>query len=149
MGFFSDIMGAVSSWITAKGNVAELQYKHKIAVKENKRWRKGQWDRLFCSEDYNAIKLLHKFMDSDGDWIKIDDSLYDTLSSVKFCGLYKYDDVEIYCKEEKFPLFQIETRTKKSRKYYSEEETEYIRINPKIYPEFQKQFHIYQKKGMI
>ena len=32
MGFFSDIMGAVSSWITAKGNVAELQYKHKLAV---------------------------------------------------------------------------------------------------------------------
>lgn len=42
MGFFSDIMGAVSSWITAKGNVAELQYKHKLAVQADKLWRKGQ-----------------------------------------------------------------------------------------------------------
>ena len=149
MGFFSDIMGAVSSWITAKGNVAELQYKHKIAVKENKRWRKGQWDRLFCSEDYNAVRLLGRFADNNGEWIKIDDSLDDTLSSAVFCRCYKYNDVEIYYKDEKFPLFQTETRITKSRKYHTEEEIDYIRITPKIYPEFQKQYRFYQKKGMI
>jgi len=64
MGFFSDIMGVVSLWITAKSNVAELKYKHKLAIQDDKQWRKGQWDRLFCSEDYNAIKLLSRFVDN-------------------------------------------------------------------------------------
>lgn len=42
MGFFSDIMGAVNLWITAKGNVAELQYEHKLDVQADKLCRKGQ-----------------------------------------------------------------------------------------------------------
>ena len=140
MGFFSDIMGTISSLITAKGNVAEFKYKHKLSVKEDRRFRKGQWDRLFCSQDYNAIKLLRRFIDNNNAWIEIDDSLYNSLSSDVFCGRYKYNEVCIYYKNVEFTLFQ---------KYHTEEDIEYIRIAPKIYPEFQKQYNLYQKKGMI
>lgn len=149
MCFFSDIMSAVSSWITAKGNVAELRYRHKLDVKADKRWHKGQWNRLFCSKDYNAVKLLGRFADNNGEWIKIDDSLYNALSSAVFCKNYGYNEVEIYYKGEKFPLFQTETRADESQKYYTGEEIEYIRITPKIYYKFQKQYRFYQKKGMI
>ena len=149
MGFFSDIMGAVSSWITAKKNVAELKYQRKIAEQDNKQFHKKQWDRLFCSEDYNSVKLLQKFIDSNNEWIKIDENFKDALSSAKFCGLYKYDDVEIYFDGEKFPLFQIDTRIIKSKKYYGERKIDYIRITPKIYTIFKKQYKVYQKKGLL
>ena len=45
MGFFSDIMGAVSSWITEKGNkgnVAELKYKRKLSEQDDKQFYKKQ-----------------------------------------------------------------------------------------------------------
>ena len=95
---------------------------------------------MFCPKDYDSVRLLCRFADNkNNEWIKIDNSLDDALSSAVFCKCDEYDKVKIYYKSEEFLLFQIETR----------KEFDYIRINPKIYPEFQKQFHVYQKKGMI
>jgi len=42
MSCFSGIMGVVSSWITARGKIAERKYQRKIGVKEDKRWQKEQ-----------------------------------------------------------------------------------------------------------
>lgn len=148
MGWFTDIMGAVGSWITARGNVAELRYKKKISDRKHKEWVNNQWSRLLSSEDYNSVKLLNRFINKDNEWLKIDEELDSELRNVQFCGVYRYDDLTMYKNNVEYPMFQTETRIEKHKKYPNEEQ-DYIRINPILYPDLCKNMEKHNRKGLI
>ncbi len=139
MEFFPNIIGVVRSKITVNQE-SEYKYSCRAVEQSFKHRHEKQWDRLFCPQDYNSIKLLQKFVDNDNKWVKINDSLEELLSSMYFCGAWEYNFVTIHYDGEDFSLFQI---------YYDRKKDKYIRINPKIYKEFKKQFKLYRKKELL
>ena len=141
-------MGAFSSWITVRGNVTELRYKKKISDRNHKEWVDNQWNRLLLSEDYNSIKLLKRFINKGNEWLKIDDKLDSELRNVQFCGVYRYDDLMMYKNNQEYPMFQTKTDIKRHKNQF-DEETDYIRINPILYPDLCKNMGKHNRKGLI
>lgn len=148
MGFFSDIINAFSSWLTTKGNVAELKYKQKINQQRHTEYVKNQWNRLFSSDDYNSIRFLQKFIDNNNEWVEITEEIDDFLQITLFENIYRYSSVEKYYKNEKYPLFQTKVETKQNE-YHQNIETKYIRISKILYKDFEKHFNQYIKKGLL